>query len=36
MTGVTVIGAIYLVSLQIEAQSQHRADASRLGIQVNA
>ena len=27
MTGVTVIGAIYLVSLQIETQSQHKADA---------
>ena len=26
MTGVTVIGAIYLVSLQIEARSQHKAD----------
>jgi methyl-accepting chemotaxis protein len=34
MTGVTVIGAIYLVSLQIEAQSQHKADAfSTLALQ---
>ena len=34
MTGVTVIGAIYLVSLQIEAQSQHKADAfSALALQ---
>jgi methyl-accepting chemotaxis protein len=34
MTGVTVIGAIYLVSLQIEAQSQHKADEfSTLALQ---
>jgi methyl-accepting chemotaxis protein len=34
MTGVTVIGAIYLVSLQIEAQSQHKADEfSALALQ---
>lgn len=26
MTGVTVIGAIYLISLQIEARSQRKAD----------